>query len=64
MDAEGIAYSYHDVDNNSERRSMRALNPAGGIPTLNIEGQVIVGHDPNGIRRAIRSAAESKVATR
>jgi glutaredoxin len=64
MDSEGIAYSYHDVDDSSNRRAMRSLNPSGSIPTINIEGQVVVGHNPSGIKRAIRSAAESKVATR
>lgn len=62
LDAEGIAYTYRDTTDDANRQAMRALNPRSTIPTIDIEGQVLVGFDPRGMRSAIRRAAEARVA--
>ena len=62
LDAQGIAYVDKDIEKSSaDNKAMRALNPAGTIPTIDIEGQVLVGFDSRAIERAIRSAAEKRV---
>jgi glutaredoxin 3 len=62
LDAQGIAYVDKDIEKSTaDNKAMRALNPAGTIPTIDIEGQVLVGFDSRAIERAIRSAAEKRV---
>jgi glutaredoxin len=60
LDREGFSYSYRDVDEASSKLKMRALNPRSTIPTIDIEGQIIVGFDGEGMRAAIRRAAEAR----
>jgi glutaredoxin 3 len=62
LDAQGIAYVDKDIEKNRDaNRAMRALNPAGTIPTIDIEGQVLIGFDARAIEHAIRTAAEKRV---
>ena len=62
LDKEGIGYTYRDTSDNANKRTMRTLNPNSTIPTINIEGSVIVGFDSRRMRAAIRHAAEARVA--
>lgn len=62
LDREGIAYSYRDTSDDVNKHTMRALNPNSTIPTIDIEGQVVVGFDPRAMRSAIVRAAEARVA--
>lgn len=62
LDAQGIAYQYRDTTDEVNRHTMRALNPNGTIPTISIDGQVVVGFRPNAMRAMIRGAAEARVA--
>lgn len=62
LDAQGIAYVDKDIEKSpADNKAMRALNPAGTIPTIDIEGQVLIGFDSRAIDRAIRNAAEKRV---
>lgn len=62
LDAQGIAYVDKDIETNRDaNRAMRALNPAGTIPTIDIEGQILIGFDARAIDHAIRTAAEKRV---
>jgi glutaredoxin len=62
LDANGMAYNELDIDRSeSANRNMRRLNPAGTIPVIDIEGEVIVGFAPNAVDRAIRRRAEQRV---
>jgi glutaredoxin 3 len=62
LDDQGIAYVDKDVEKNRDAgRAMRKLNPAGTIPTIDIEGQILVGFDARAIEHAIRTAAEKRV---
>ena len=62
LDEQGIAYNDKDIDTDPRLRvRLHALNPSGTIPTLDIEGQVVVGYAPDQISAAIRRAAEKKV---
>lgn|GEM_PF-234941 len=61
LDAQRIDYTYRDVDaDRATKQALRALNPRGTIPTIDIEGQVIVGFNASAMRAAIRSAAEAR----
>jgi mycoredoxin len=64
LDREGIAYSYHDVDQPSNKTPLRQLNPRGSLPTTKVDDEVLVGFSEPSMRRAIDRAAQSRVARR
>jgi mycoredoxin len=64
LDREGIAYTYHDVDQASNKPALRQLNPRGSVPTTKIDDQVIVGFSEASMRRAVDRAAQARVARR
>jgi glutaredoxin len=58
---EGIAYREVDIDAGpASAAELRARNPAGGIPTIDIDGQVLVGFSATRIQQAIDRAAERR----
>lgn len=62
LDAQGMAYSERDIDRSEEaNRTVHRLNPAGTIPVIDVEGEVIVGFAPEVMDRTIRRKAASKV---
>ena len=62
LDAQGMAYNERDIDRSSEaNRALHRLNPAGSIPVVDIEGEVVVGFAPAQFDRAIRRRAERRV---
>jgi len=59
----GIRFTEHDVEKDSRASSrQKLLNPRGSIPTIDIEGQVLVGFSPSKIERAIDHAARQRLA--
>jgi glutaredoxin len=65
MNREGISYRERDVEASPEAHAeMRRLNPGGGVPTLDIDGEVLVGFDSHGIDQAIQSAADRRLRRR
>lgn len=63
LQQQGIPFVERDVEASTEARSaQRALNPRGSVPTIDIEGTVIVGFSATGIDAARRAAAERRVA--
>jgi len=59
----GIRFVEHDVEHDSRAKSrQKLLNPRGSIPTIDIEGQVLVGFSPSKIERAIDHAARQRLA--
>lgn len=59
----GIRFVEHDVENDARAQARhRLLNPRGNIPTIEIEGQVLVGFSPAKIERAIDHAARRRLA--
>jgi glutaredoxin len=59
----GIRFVEHDVENDPRAKArQRLLNPRGNIPTIDIEGQVLVGFNPSKIERAIEYAARQRLA--
>lgn len=62
LDAQGMAYRERDIDTSEDAsRTARRLNPAGTIPVIDVEGEVVVGFAPEVLDRTIRRKAESKV---
>jgi glutaredoxin len=58
----GIRSSEYDIENDSAAKTrQRALNPRGTIPTVDIEGQVLVGFNPQRIEAAIDRAARARL---
>lgn len=49
----------HDIEQSeSAALIMRRLNPKGSIPTIDIDGAVLVGFSPQSIENAITRAAQ------
>jgi glutaredoxin len=58
----GIRSTEYDIENDSAAKArQRALNPRGTIPTLDIEGQVLIGFDPKRIEAALDRAARARL---
>lgn len=58
----GIRSTEYDIENDSAAKTrQRALNPRGSIPTVEIEGQVLVGFNPQRIEAAIDRAARARL---
>ncbi len=54
----GIPFDDQDVESSSMAAARhRALNPARTVPTIVVEGQVLVGFVAEDLRRAVDSAA-------
>jgi glutaredoxin 3 len=61
MDSHDIAYVDHDIDqSDSARTIMRRLNPRGSVPTIDIDGDVVVGFGPSQIESALDRAARKR----
>jgi len=59
----GIRFVEHDVEHDARAKArQRLINPRGNIPTIEIEGQVLVGFNPTKIERAIEQAALRRLA--
>jgi len=58
----GIRSVEHDVDSDASASGRhRRLNPRGSVPTIAIDGQVLVGFDARGIERALDRAARARL---
>lgn len=60
-------YTFTDFDidkSETDRIQMRALDPSGTVPTLDIEGTVLVGFDRQEFESTVRRIAEAKLAQR
>lgn len=61
--ARNIRYVEHDVETSSSaRRKFRKLNPRGGVPTFEVDGQVLVGFSSRGIEQARERAAHRRAS--
>jgi glutaredoxin 3 len=57
----GISFVERDVANDgSAQQRLRQLNPRGGIPTFEIDGQILIGFSPAGLQSAIDRAARER----
>jgi glutaredoxin len=58
---EQIAYVEQDIAHDaSAERQLRTLNPRGGVPTFDIEGQVLVGFSESRVLAAVERAAKAR----
>jgi hypothetical protein len=61
MAANGVAYEERDVEaSETNALRMRAINPRGGVPTFDVEGQVLVGFSADGLLATMRQAAQHR----
>jgi glutaredoxin 3 len=57
-------YFERDIEQDPEANErMRKLNPAGGVPTINIEDDILIGFDGPALDRAIDGAARRHIAS-
>lgn len=62
LDRNATPYTYRDTSDEVNKHTMRALNPQSTIPTIDVDGQVLVGFNADEMRASIRRAAEARVA--
>jgi glutaredoxin len=59
MKAQGIAYEERDVEGSREYgRAMRAINPRGSVPTFDVDGDILIGFNENGLVEAMTRATQ------
>jgi glutaredoxin 3 len=57
----GVPFVERDVERDAEaRRIMLRLNPNAGVPTIDVEGQILLGFSPRELAGAIESAARRR----
>lgn len=57
-------YFERDIEQDpTANAAMRALNPSGGVPTLHVDSEVIVGFSDAALERAIDNAAKRRIAS-
>jgi len=58
------AFFERDIEQDPEAKvRMHKLNPAGGVPTINVEDEILVGFDAPSLDRAIDTAARRRIAS-
>ncbi len=63
MRANGVPYEERDVEaSDTNARQMRILNPRGGVPTFDVDGQVMVGFSEDSLLATMRQAARRRSA--
>jgi len=56
-----VSFEERDVDRSeSARRVQLSLNPKGGVPTIDIDGEVMIGFGAEHLQAALRRAAERR----
>ena len=62
MDAQGIRYTERDVEaSDAAHDACVRLNPRCSVPTIDIDGEVLVGFGAGSIQNAITRAAERRL---
>lgn len=62
MDEHGIRYEDHDIERDRAAASrMERINPRGGVPTFDIDGEPMVGFNEMGLESAIDRAAARRM---
>jgi glutaredoxin len=62
MTEKSIPFTDHDIEESpSAREIQRRLNPKGSIPTIDVEGAVLVGFSGESLERMIDAAAKQRV---
>ncbi len=63
--ASGIPFREIDIERSeSGRQRMRQLNPEGSVPTIDVDGEVMVGFSPEAMGRALGEAVQKRLARR
>ncbi|HKU42596.1 MAG TPA: glutaredoxin domain-containing protein [Polyangiales bacterium] len=61
MQQHDIAFTDYDVERDAQARSQTdALNPRGSVPTISIDGDVLVGFSPSSLESRIDRAAKRR----
>ncbi len=63
--ANSIPVVEYDVEKNpAAKRAQRTLNPAGGVPTIDVDGKVLVGFSEQAVGRAIAVSVQRRLRDR
>ena len=59
-----LAYFERDIEQDpAANTEMRKLNPRGGVPTIHVDDEVVVGFSDRGLDAAINDAAKRRIAS-
>ena len=62
MTDQGIPFVEHDVEESPSARAIyQRLNPKGGVPTIDVDGEVLIGFSGSTLERMIEAAAKKRV---
>lgn len=65
LQASGIRFREFDVEQNEAASwRMHQLNPKGGVPTIDVDGEVLVGFSPESMSQLLGRAVEKRLARR
>jgi len=60
-----IPFVERDIEKDpANRRAMRALNPRGGVPTIDVDGQILVGFNDRRVGAAIAKSVNRRLKAR
>jgi glutaredoxin len=60
--AHGVHAEERDIDKDARARARyRKLNPRGSLPTIEVDGQVLAGFDPERLERALDRAGRARI---
>lgn len=63
MNAKGIRYTERDVDKNpADKEDLKRINPRGSVPTISIDGDVMIGFSEGSFAKAVNRAAQRRAA--
>ena len=61
----GIPFEERDIEKDpANRRAMVALNPRGGVPTIDVDGRVLVGFNERQVGDAIKRSVDRRLRAR
>jgi glutaredoxin 3 len=64
MNEKGYAYEERDVESNPEyAKQFRAINARGGVPTFDIDGEIVKGFSDRAVSVAIAKAQERRATS-
>jgi glutaredoxin len=65
LNSNGVAYEERNIETSTEyARKMKALNPRGSIPTIDIDGDILVGFAESTLSSTLERAAQRRSARR
>jgi glutaredoxin len=64
LNGSGVAYEERDIESSMEyAREMKRINPRGSVPTIDVDGDVMIGFSENKMASMLERAAQRRSAS-